>query len=151
MRLFFSLKQKYSHIRRWYFKDTYSESNRFTVTVHLSILLPRRFLFQWVGLVFIFAIYCKDPHSLLPGWPHSGLNCIIWILEIDFQMCLMEASWATNKESKNKPVKVWENRDSLHPFFLSEAPRNITQPLETTNTQHLLRRGWNWRVLCWLK
>ena len=25
---------------------------------------------------------------------------------------------------------------------------NIPQPLETTNTQHLLRRGWNWRVLC---
>ena len=24
----------------------------------------------------------------------------------------------------------------------------ITQPLETTNTHHLLQRGWNWRVLC---
>ena len=27
-------------------------------------------------------------------------------------------------------------------------PLNITEPLETTNTHHLLRRGWNWRVLC---
>ena len=26
--------------------------------------------------------------------------------------------------------------------------KNITQPLETTNTHHLLQRGWNWRVLC---
>ena len=25
---------------------------------------------------------------------------------------------------------------------------NITQPLEMTNTHHLLQRGWNWRVLC---
>ncbi|CAK7289711.1 hypothetical protein VULLAG_LOCUS689 [Vulpes lagopus] len=25
---------------------------------------------------------------------------------------------------------------------------NIPQPLETTNTHHLLGRGWNWRVLC---
>ena len=25
---------------------------------------------------------------------------------------------------------------------------NIPQPLEMTNTHHLLQRGWNWRVLC---
>ena len=25
---------------------------------------------------------------------------------------------------------------------------NIPQPLEMTTTHHLLRRGWNWRVLC---
>ena len=25
---------------------------------------------------------------------------------------------------------------------------NITQPLEMTNTHHLLQRGWTWRVLC---
>ena len=25
---------------------------------------------------------------------------------------------------------------------------NIPQPLETTNTHHLLQRAWNWRVLC---
>ena len=25
---------------------------------------------------------------------------------------------------------------------------NITQPLQVTNTHHLLQRGWNWRVLC---
>ena len=24
----------------------------------------------------------------------------------------------------------------------------LAQPLETTNTHHLLQRGWNWRVLC---
>ena len=28
---------------------------------------------------------------------------------------------------------------------------NITQPLEMTNTHHLLQRGWTWRVLCWVK
>ena len=28
---------------------------------------------------------------------------------------------------------------------------NITQLLEMTNTHHLLQRGWNWRVLCWVK
>lgn len=28
---------------------------------------------------------------------------------------------------------------------------NIPQLLEMTNTHHLLRRGWNWRVLCWVK
>ena len=25
---------------------------------------------------------------------------------------------------------------------------NITQPLEMTNLHHLLRHGWNWRILC---
>ena len=28
---------------------------------------------------------------------------------------------------------------------------NITQPVEMSNTHHLLRCGWNWRVLCWVK
>ena len=25
---------------------------------------------------------------------------------------------------------------------------DLAQPLETTNTHHLLQHGWNWKVLC---